>query len=124
MVSVIIPIYNTQPYLRKCLDSVIIQDYKELEIILIDDGSTDGSGDICDEYAQADKRIRVVHRENSGLVSARKKGLKISSGELIFPVDSDDYIEPTTIGQMVKIVTEYNVDIVQCGVKYIFADGR
>ncbi len=93
LISVIIPIYNVEQYLRQCLDSVINQTYKNLEIILVDDGSTDNSGKICDEYALKDARIKVIHKENGGVSSARNAGLDIAKGDYIGFVDSDDYIE-------------------------------
>jgi glycosyltransferase involved in cell wall biosynthesis len=89
-ISVIIPVYNTESYLRKCLDSIVNQTYRELEIIIIDDGSTDGSGEICDEYKMSDSRIRVFHTENRGLSCARNLGLDEAKGEWIGFVDSDD----------------------------------
>lgn len=92
-ISVIIPVYNVEKYLKRCLDSVVNQTYKNLEIILIDDGCTDGSGNICDEYAAKDKRIIVIHKENGGLSNARNKGLDICTGEYISFIDSDDWIE-------------------------------
>lgn len=92
-ISVIIPVYNVEKYLKRCLDSVINQTYKNLEIILIDDGSTDKSGNICDEYAAKDKRIIVIHKENGGLSDARNKGLDICTGDYISFIDSDDWIE-------------------------------
>ena len=92
-ISVIIPVYNVEKYLKRCLDSIINQTYKNLEIILIDDGSTDKSGKICDEYAQKDKRIIVIHKENGGVSSARNKGLDICIGDYISFIDSDDWIE-------------------------------
>ncbi|HJA50079.1 MAG TPA: glycosyltransferase, partial [Candidatus Fusicatenibacter intestinipullorum] len=91
-ISVIIPVYNVEKYLKRCLDSVINQTYKNLEIILIDDGSTDNSGKICDEYAQKDERIIVIHKENGGVSSARNKGLDICIGDYISFIDSDDWI--------------------------------
>ena len=92
-ISVIIPVYNVEKYLKRCLDSVINQTYKNLEIILVDDGSTDNSGKICDEYAQKDKCIVVIHKENGGLSDARNKGLGICTGDYISFIDSDDWIE-------------------------------
>ena len=91
-ISVIIPVYNTEEYLKECLDSVINQTLKDIEIILIDDGSTDNSGKFCDEYAEKDTRIKVIHQENQGLGRVRNKGLKIAKGEYIGFVDSDDWI--------------------------------
>ena len=92
-ISVIIPVYNVEKYLKRCLDSVVNQTYKNLEIILVDDGSTDKSGNICDEYAAKDKRIIVIHKENGGLSDARNKGLDICTGDYISFIDSDDWIE-------------------------------
>ena len=97
LVSVIIPVYNICRYLPQCLDSVIAQTYQNLEIVIIDDGSTDRSGDICDQYAERDDRIRVIHSENRGLASARNLGLENIRGDYISFIDSDDWIEPHTI---------------------------
>ena len=96
LISVIVPVYNVEKYLRQCLDSIINQTYRNLEIILVDDGSTDSSGIICDEYAQIDARIKVIHKENGGLSSARNAGLDVctSGGDFIAFVDSDDWLEP------------------------------
>lgn len=77
LINIIVPVYNTEKYIRKCLDSIVNQTYRNLEIILVDDGSTDSSGDICDEYAQIDARIKVIHKENGGLSSARNAGLDV-----------------------------------------------
>ena len=93
LISLIIPVYNTEQFLRRCLDSVINQTYKNLEIILIDDGSTDNSGKICDEYVLKDNRIKVLHIENGGPSYARNKGLEIAKGDYIGFVDSDDYVD-------------------------------
>lgn len=93
MITVIVPIYNVSSYLDKCINSIIDQTYKELEIILVDDGSTDNCGEICDRYAQMDSRINVIHKENGGLVSARKAGLNLAKGDYIAFVDGDDWID-------------------------------
>ena len=90
MISVIVPIYNVEAYLPQCLDSIVSQTYKDLEIILVDDGSTDGSGRICDEFADKDVRIRVIHQNNSGLPGARNSGLKVAKGDYIIMPDGDD----------------------------------
>ena len=92
LISIIVPVYNTSFYLRTCLDSIISQSYTFIEIIVIDDGSTDNSGKICDEYAEKDNRIKVFHRENGGVSRAKNYGLKIAKGEYVCFVDSDDYI--------------------------------
>ena len=93
-ISVIVPFYNVEPYIRNCVDSIINQTYKNLEIILADDGSTDNSGKICDEYALKDNRIKVLHLKNGGPGIARNAGLDVATGKYIGYVDSDDYIEP------------------------------
>ena len=115
LISVIIPVYNAEKFLNKCLDSVIGQTYKNLEIILVDDGSQDDSGKICDEYAQKDNRIKVIHKENGGDSSARNTGLKMATGKYITTIDSDDWIELNAYEDMLKVLLEKNVDIVRCG---------
>lgn len=102
MISVIVPIYNIEQYLPQCIESVTNQIYTNLEIILVDDGSTDLSGSICDEYAEKDSRIKVIHKENGGLVSARKAGANIAAGEYIGYVDGDDWIEPDTYQKLIE----------------------
>ena len=92
MISVIIPVYNVEAYLKKCVDSVLQQTYSDIEVILVDDGSTDGSGAICDEYALQDARVKVIHKENGGLSDARNQGMEVSSGDVISFIDSDDYV--------------------------------
>ncbi len=114
-ISVIIPVYNVEKYLPKCLDSVISQTYKQLEIIIVDDGSTDNSGIICDEYALRDNRIIVFHQVNGGLSAARNTGLDIAKGEYVMFVDSDDYVEPTFCEKPLRIAIREQVDIVSFG---------
>lgn len=97
LISIIVPIYNTEKYLKKCLDSIINQTYKQIEILLIDDGSTDGCGKICDEYSKKDDRIIVIHKKNGGLSDARNIGLDNAKGRYISFVDSDDYIDKNMI---------------------------
>lgn len=115
MISVIVPVYNIESYLRECVDSVINQTYPFLEIILVDDGSTDGSGAVCDEYAAVDDRIRVIHKKNGGLVTARKAGLSMAKGEYIGFVDGDDWVEPDFFEVLYQKMKEVNTDFVQCG---------
>lgn len=115
MVSIIVPVYNIKEYLSVCLESVINQTYNNLEIILVDDGSTDGSGDICDEYARKDYRVKVVHKKNEGLVRARKTGIMASSGKFIAYVDGDDWIEPNMVERLRQVLEEEKVDIAMCG---------
>ena len=116
LISIVVPVYNVESYLRKCIESILNQTYKNLQIILVDDGSTDNSGNICDEYATKDSRIQVIHKENGGLVSARKAGLKLSSGEYFATVDSDDWIEPNMYEEMLKHLIQTNADFVNTGV--------
>lgn len=115
--SVIVPVYNVEPYIRRCLDSILAQTYKNLEIILVDDGSTDRSGEICDEYAAIDDRIQVIHKENGGMVSARKAGISCATGEYTTTVDSDDWIEEDAYAVMISRLKEYNPDMLALGYK-------
>lgn len=111
-ISIIVPIYNVAPYLDKCICSILEQTYRKLEIILVDDGSTDSSGDICDMYARKDERIHVIHKENGGLVSARKAGILVSTGEYVGYVDGDDWIEPDMYETMLQLMLQYEADMV------------
>ena len=112
LVSIIIPCYNVEKYLRRCVDSVLTQTYKNLEIILVDDGSPDNSGNICDEYVDKDHRITVIHQENKGLSGARNAGIDIAKGEYLFFLDSDDAIYPDTIFTLYNTAVEKNADLV------------
>lgn len=114
-ISVIVPVYKVEPYLRKCLDSIVGQTYRNLEIILVDDGSPDNCGAICDEYAARDERIKVIHKENGGVASARNAGLAVASGDYIGWVDSDDWIETDMFERLLKGAEFYDADIVICG---------
>ena len=114
LVSVIVPVYNVAPYLEQCLDSIVDQTYRHLEIILVDDGSTDDSGAICDRYAEGDSRIRVVHQKNKGLSGARNSGLDIASGEYVIFIDSDDYIWGGTIEGYISLFSQYaDLDMIE-----------
>ena len=97
LISVIVPVYKVEPYLHRCVDSILSQTFTDFELILIDDGSPDNCGTICDEYAARDSRIRVVHQENKGLPAARNAGLNVACGEYIASCDSDDYWEPNLL---------------------------
>lgn len=121
-ISVIVPVYRVERYLRKCLDSVVGQTYRNLEIILVDDGSPDNCGAICDEYAAKDSRITVIHKENGGVSSARNVGLAAATGEWIGWVDSDDWIEPDMYGYMLKKAEKYGADIAVCSRIEIYSD--
>lgn len=112
LVSVIVPVYNVEKYLSCCLDSIILQTYKNLEIIVVDDGSTDDSGDICDEYAKKDKRIEVIHKKNGGLSDARNAGLNVAKGEYITLIDSDDWVDNDYVEQQVVAIMESGADII------------
>lgn len=111
LISVIVPIYSVEPYLKKCVDSIINQTYKNLEIILVDDGSPDNCPQICDEYAKADSRIKVIHQKNGGLSAARNAGLDIMTGDYVAFVDSDDWIEPTMYETLLKNLISFSADI-------------
>lgn len=121
-ISVIVPVYNSEPFLAACLDSVLAQTHRDLEIILVNDGSTDGSGDICDRYAAMDSRIRAIHKENGGVSSARNLGLALATGELISFIDSDDTMEPEMYELLVRLMKEYDADISHCGYKHLVRD--
>jgi len=110
-ISIIVPVYNVELYLRKCINSILNQTIENLEVILVNDGSKDGSGDICDEYKKKDDRVIVIHKENGGLSSARNAGLEIATGELIGFIDSDDWIEPDYYEILYNGITQNNSDI-------------
>lgn len=114
LVTVIVPVYKVEPYLRRCLDSIVNQTYKNLEIILIDDGSPDNCGVICDEYAENDKRIKVIHKENGGLSSARNVGLDVFKGEYVTFVDSDDVVSLDMIEYLYDLLSDNNAEISVC----------
>ena len=111
LVSIIVPVYKVEKYLPECLDSIIGQTYQDLQIVLIDDGSPDNCGAICDEYALKDKRITVLHTENGGLSSARNNGLSICKGKYVYFVDSDDYLEPNAVEILFNTAENDNLDI-------------
>lgn len=113
-VSIIIPIYNEEKNLRRCVDSVITQTYKDLEIILVDDGSTDASPKICDAYAEDDPRVRVIHQSNKGLSAARNAGIDIASSPFLQFADSDDYLLPSMTEELMSALMEDNSSVAQC----------
>lgn len=115
MVSVLVAVYNVRDDLKRCMDSIIGQTYTKLEIIVVDDGSSDGSAEICDEYKNKDSRIRVIHKENGGLSSARNVGIENATGDYVLMVDSDDYMLPNMIEIMLDTMKEHNADICVCG---------
>ncbi len=118
LISIIVPIYNVEKYLIRCIESIINQTYKTIEIILVDDGSTDNSSKICDEYKNKDKRIKVIHKKNGGLSSARNVGLDIAKGKYIGFVDSDDYISPNMYEMMYNNLIKTSGDIIICNFSY------
>lgn len=111
LVSVVVPVYKTEKYLRKCVDSILSQTYPNLEILLIDDGSPDHCGEICDEYAKKDKRIRVIHNDNYGVSYSRNYGIKAATGEYLLFVDSDDYVNSTYTEGLVRSIQGYDIAI-------------
>ena len=124
MISVIVPVYNVEKYLRQCLDSIVAQTYRDLEIILVDDGSIDASGAICDEYAVRDSRIKVVHQPNRGLSSARNTGLDLVSGEYTFFIDSDDWIHEKALERLLLAQAKTNADLVLCNYQRVDEAGN
>ncbi len=120
LVSIIVPVYNTEKYLPKCLNSLLAQTLQDIEVLLIDDGSTDSSGMICDNYTHQDKRLQVLHIPNQGVSHARNKGLEIAKGEYVLFVDSDDWIETDMVNTLYQLVQNYQTDLSTCG--YIIED--
>lgn len=116
LISVIVPVYNVEPCLNRCVDSIINQSYKNLEIILIDDGSTDSSSQLCDDYLQIDNRVIVIHQKNRGLSSARNVGIKKANGKYISFVDSDDYLDVNFIEKLYATIVAKDADIVVCDI--------
>lgn len=121
-ISVIVPVYNTERFLVECLESILNQTWKNIEVILIDDGSTDSSGQICEQFAMQDERVQVIHQENQGVSHARNIGLKKASGDLVSFIDSDDTLELDMYELLVEIMEKNKADIVHCGYKHILND--
>ena len=122
LISIIIPVYNTESYLSKCLDSIIGQTYTNWEAILVNDGSLDNCGKICDEYAAKDNRFKVLHQENKGVVNARNNAISNAKGEYLAFVDSDDFIEASMLNDMIEAGKLYSADIVWCNLNSIYKD--
>lgn len=122
LISVIVPIYDVEQYICRCVDSIIAQTYKHLEIILVEDGSTDNCPQICDEYAEKDSRIRVIHKKNGGLSDARNAGMDVAIGEYISFIDSDDYVSNDFIETLYNAAISENSDIVECSVVKFYED--
>lgn len=115
LVSVIVPVYNVEEYLARCVDSILTQSYRNLEVILVDDGAKDSSGMICDDYAGKDPRVRVIHKENGGLSSARNAGIDVARGDWLEFVDSDDWIEPDAVEKMLCLALDCETELVVGG---------
>lgn len=124
LISVIVPVYNVADGLPRCLDSILAQHYPNIEIITVNDGSSDHSGEVLDEYAQRHANIRVIHQKNSGVTSARLRGVAEASGEWIGFVDGDDKIEPDMYERLLRNALEYEAEISHCGYQMLFSDGR
>ncbi|MCR5636948.1 MAG: glycosyltransferase [Clostridiales bacterium] len=124
LISVIVPIYNVEEYLDSCVKSILLQTYKNLEIILVDDGSPDKCGAMCDNYAEIDDRIKVIHKTNGGLSDARNAGLAICTGDYISFIDSDDHIHPEFYSILINTIKEHNCDIAECDVKKVFLNEK
>ena len=122
LISVVVPVYNVARYLEEFLESLVKQTYKNLQIILVDDGSTDASGVICDRYAKKDNRITVIHQENAGAGAAKNTGLAVVKGDYLSIVDSDDYLELNYYERLLQVMTDFGADVCQCLFDYVFQD--
>lgn len=122
--SVIVPVYNAERFLHECIESILNQSYRDFELILVDDGSADGSGKICDEYARENERITVIHQANEGQSSARNRGLNVACGEYIGFVDSDDIIEPDMYEKLMDAILKSNAEMSVCALKYVDETGN
>lgn len=123
-ISVVVPCYNVEQYIRRGLDSILAQTFQNWEAILVDDGATDSTGEICDEYAKKDSRFRVIHQENQGVSCARNNGMKEATGELLYFIDSDDWIEPNCFERCFETYERHNCDIVQFDKNYVWGDQK
>lgn len=123
-ITVSIPVYNVKDYLHQCVDSILSQTLQDIEVILVDDGSTDGSENICEAYACQDKRVRVFHKPNGGLASARQVGLENARGEYYIVCDSDDYVEPNMLEELYNMAMRHDVDMVVCDFFLNYPNGK
>lgn len=123
-VSIIVPVYQVEKYIRQCIDSILAQTFTDFELILVDDGSKDRSGQICDEYAGMDKRVKVIHQKNSGAAAARNSGMDQAIGDYFLFVDSDDYVVPTMVECLYEKVVKEKADIAVCNYLYFFENDR
>ena len=124
LVSIIVPVYNAEKYLKRCVDSILVQDYSNIELILMDDGSTDASGTICDDYAKQDGRVRVVHKENTGVSDTRNRALDLAEGVYVQFLDSDDWIEPETLEKTLEAGLREEADLVMFGFRWVDEAGK
>lgn len=124
MISIIVPIYNVEKYLRRCINSILGQTYRNLEVILVDDGSPDGCGAICDAYAAKDARVTVIHQKNAGVSAARNAGLACARGEWIGFVDPDDFIAPNMYQEMLDAINATGAELAVCGYNYVDEEGK
>ena len=115
LISIIVPVYNVEKYIKECIESILCQTYTNFELILIDDGSKDKSGQICDEYAKRDNRIIVIHKQNEGLSKTRNRGIDIAKGSYISFIDSDDYVEKNFLEELYHLIKENDTQVAQCG---------
>ena len=122
-ISVIVPVYNVEKYLQRCVDSLLRQTFHNCEILLVDDGATDSSGAMCDGYAARDSRVRVIHKPNGGLSDARNAGLEVAQGKYVCFIDSDDYVEPDMLEVLYRLVTEHDADLSICGISDSYEKG-
>lgn len=123
-VSIIVPVYQVEKYIRQCVDSILAQTFTDFELILVDDGSKDKSGQICDEYARMDARVKVIHKENGGAADTRNRGMDQAVGNYVMFVDSDDYIAPTMLECLYRNMLNENADIATCNYLYFFENDR
>ncbi len=121
-ISIIVPVYKVEKYLKKCVDSILAQTFSDFELILVDDGSPDNSGRICDDYAKKDARVRVVHKQNGGLSSARNAGIEVAKGKYLGFVDSDDYIAEDMYELLYKAIIKEEADLSICGIYDVYEE--
>ena len=124
LISVVLPIYNVEDYLERCIKSVLNQTYKNFEIILVDDGSTDGSAELCDYYAEIENKVCVIHKKNGGLSEARNTGTMLAKGDYITYIDSDDYVDKDYIEYLYNLVKKYNTKVALCTHTVVFENGK
>ena len=124
MISIIVPAYKVELFLEQCIESILAQTCQDIEVLLVDDGSPDQCGVICDSWATRDQRIRVIHQDNAGVAAARNAALNLAKGEYVGFVDPDDWIAPGMYGKMLECIEKYNADIVVCGYTYCSEAGE